>query len=210
MPGHSLIEAAFSSGDRSATLQLHVEDSHMTFAVEQIPEEARVGFLANHKLYQSPRAVTLNSRWVVDLERDAMLVFTGSVGGSYEGTQVTMFYSLYWNDEQISLSADPLITRNSKSGLEVTWLVHQVNIPSSLDKHAYTIYELLTDAFRTVGDGHFNGSTYATVNAEFVTSIAHRIRYPLTNEQKASIDYIKEMQKSLINEVRSLKALLKH
>jgi len=182
----------------------------MTFAVEQIPEEARVGFLANHKLYQSPRAVTLNSRWVVDLERDAMLVFTGSVGGSYEGTQVTMFYSLYWNDEQISLSADPLITRNSKSGLEVTWLVHQVNIPSSLDKHAYTIYELLTDAFRTVGDGHFNGSTYATVNAEFVTSIAHRIRYPLTNEQKASIDYIKEMQKSLINEVRSLKALLKH
>jgi hypothetical protein len=121
-----------------------------------------------------------------------------------------MFYSLYWNDEQISLSADPLITRNSKSGLEVTWLVHQVNIPSSLDKHAYTIYELLTDAFRTVGDGHFNGSTYATVNAEFVTSIAHRIRYPLTNEQKASIDHIKEMQKSLINEVRSLKALLKH
>lgn len=75
----------------------------MTFAVEKIPEEARVALPTNHKLYQSPRAVTLNSRWVVDLERDAMLVFTGSVGGSYEGTQVTMFYSLYWNDEQISL-----------------------------------------------------------------------------------------------------------
>lgn len=61
----------------------------MAFIVEKIPETEIEKFSFLNK--------DLSSRWVIDRENDVIVSLTKSVGGPYEGTYPTMYYTMRWH-----------------------------------------------------------------------------------------------------------------
>lgn len=167
-----MITAKMTSNRSTDISQIHFQEiTKMAFVVERIPEEAIRGFLSEHRVYNG-KAAPLSSKWVVDHKADAAMALVGSVGGSYEGTQQTDYYSLYWNGEQIRLAADlrPM-TYSESGGSEVNWQVHDIDIPDGLRGCRGEIRELICEAFQAVGTS-FNGSRYSTVNIQFADDVA--------------------------------------
>jgi len=134
----------------------------MAFVVEKIPQEVLSS--PNQKLIGFNPA--LSSRWAIDRERDAFIVLNRKLGGAYDGTQETKYFTLSWNNELIQIVADPLIKTFTKEGAVMSWRVHSITIPSALQNRCDEVFQLIKAAFAAVGEC-FNGYEYISVNVEF-------------------------------------------
>jgi len=141
----------------------------MAFVVEKIPQEELSS--PNQKLIGFNPA--LSSRWAIDRERDAFIVLNRTLGGAYDGTQVTDFYTLCWKGELIRIVADPLPKTYTERGAIMSWRVHGMSLPESLLDRKEYILQLVKDAFTAIGEA-FNGQRFIGVNVEFEPTSSHR------------------------------------
>lgn len=137
----------------------------MAFVVEKIPRAAIEGLLSEHETYNGKKH-SLTSRWAVDHSRNAFLALTGKVGGSYEGTPESKYFSLYWDERQIRFTAEPLNKEYPQEGAVMNWGVTSIEIPDSLRTSRKNVLELIQNALQAYGDC-FNGDRYVRVNVRF-------------------------------------------
>lgn len=134
----------------------------MTFVIEEIPEQERKKLIDSTEGYNQK----LSSKWVVDRGNNSYIILISKVGGPYEGTQITKYFSLKWNDKVIKFSADPLKETFSEDGAAMNWRVHELSIPEELRNQQENILRLIAEGFNAIG-GAFNGYRYLNVNVEF-------------------------------------------
>ena len=134
----------------------------MTFVIEKIPQEALISSIQEYVRFN----IDLSQEWAIDRDRNAFIVLTGKVGGPYDGTQVTKYYTLSWNNHLIRITADPLPKTFTEQGAIMNWRIHKLTIPEALQKQKEEVIALIRDAFLAVGEV-FNGERFITVNVEF-------------------------------------------
>jgi len=134
----------------------------MAFVIEKIPQEELakpdaelIGF--NEKLC---------TRWAIDHDRDAFIVINRKEGGAYEGTQETDYYTLSWRNELIRIVADPLPKTFTENGAIMSWRVHGLTLPETLQNQRQEALQLVRDAFSAIGE-FFNGYRFISVTVEF-------------------------------------------
>ena len=137
----------------------------MAFVNEKIPASEIEQFGIVRTAPDGTKTV-LSSRWTIDRDADAILYFRHKVGGPYEGTQVTEYYSLRWKGVQIDLAADPGPKTYPIAAPVITWRIQGLRIPVSLKERTEEIQRLIRDAFSVMGDA-YNGEQFAAVNVEF-------------------------------------------
>jgi len=137
----------------------------MAFVNEKIPAAEIEKFGVVDTAPDGTKTV-LSSKWTIDRERGAVIAYKSKVGGPYEGTQVTEYYTLHWEGEQISIAADPGPTTFPAEGSVMTWRIHDLRIPASLQDRTPEIQQLVRDAFVAKGDG-YSGEQFAAVHVEF-------------------------------------------
>lgn len=143
----------------------------MTFINELIPEAEKEKFTFPVSTRADGSKPTL-WKWTIDRERNAFLVLINAEGGGYEGTPLTKHFVLSWNRHLVSLSADPLGTSRVETGVVMSWRVHRLNLPTSLQDRQEDVIRLIREAFSTRGD-IYDGEQYAAVNVEFDLSSSH-------------------------------------
>ncbi|PPD33590.1 MAG: hypothetical protein CTY19_07540 [Methylomonas sp.] len=135
----------------------------MSFVVEKIPQEE----LARPDADQIGFNLKLSTRWAVDHDRDAFIVLNRAEGGAYEGTQITDYYTLSWNNELIHIAADPLPKTFKEQGAVMSWRVHKLTLPEALQTQKDEVLQLIRDAFGAIGE-FFNGKRFISVDVEFI------------------------------------------
>lgn len=89
--------------------------------------------------------------WTIDRDRDAMLIRTGSIGGSYSGTTVKVDFSFLWNGSETRLVAYE-VTRQQQSRKPILeWHVIKLDVPPPLADRIPELKQLLSEAFRAMG-----------------------------------------------------------
>jgi hypothetical protein len=134
----------------------------MTFVIEKIPQEA----LAKPGAELIDFNQKLCTRWAIDHERDAFIVINRKEGGAYEGTQETDYYTLSWRNEFIRIVADPLPKTFTENGAIMSWRVHGLTLPETLQNQRQEVLQLVRDAFSAIGE-FFNGYRFISVTVEF-------------------------------------------
>ena len=137
----------------------------MPFIVEKIPEHIvkkqnaeSIGFNLN-----------LSTYWAIDVGRNAFIVLNNKIGGSYEGTQQTKYYTLAWHDKLVRIAANPLTKTFTEQGAIMSWCIHDIKIPHTLSNQEEDLLQLIKDAFSAVGDA-FDGDRFTKVNVIFQPS----------------------------------------
>ena len=134
----------------------------MTFVIEKIPQDALSS--SNQELVNIN--TKLSQEWAIDRDRNAFIVLTRKVGGPYEGTHITKYYTLSWNNELIRIAADPLPCTYAEHGAIMNWRVHKLAIPDVLMPQKEAVLDLIQDAMKAVGDC-FNGYEYIACKVQF-------------------------------------------
>ncbi|MBK8814391.1 MAG: hypothetical protein IPN42_02255 [Methylococcaceae bacterium] len=134
----------------------------MTFVIEKIPQEALISSIQEYVRFN----IDLSQEWAIDRDRNAFLVLNRKVGGPYDGTQITKYYTLSWNDQLIRITADPLPKTFTKEGAIMNWRIHKFSIPEELQEQKDEVIALIRDAFRALGE-FFNGERFISVHVEF-------------------------------------------
>jgi len=135
----------------------------MSFVVEKIPQQE----LARSDAGQIGFNPGLSTHWAIDGDRDAFIVLTKTEGGPYEGTQITKYYTLCWKNELIQIAADPLAKTFKEQGAVMSWRVHKLALPESLQNQKDAVLQLIRDAFGSIGE-FFNGERFISVDVEFL------------------------------------------
>ena len=147
----------------------HIEGIEMTFVNERIPETEKSNFKFEVKTSPDGSKPTL-SWWAIDRERDAYVVLVNYYGGPYEGTPRTQYYVLAWKNELIGIEACPQPKTFTENGAVMSWEIHKLRLPSSLQGERGAVFSLIRDAFIAMGE-YFDGDRFAFVNVEFDCSI---------------------------------------
>jgi len=130
----------------------------MAFIIEKIPETEKKKFPFIN--------IKLSSRWAIDREREVFIAITGTVGGPYEGTVPTDYYTMYWHNEKIDIAATPLPKSFTERGAIMNWHIHGLEIPETLQDRKESVFQLIRDAFSAIGQS-FDGDRFLSVNVEF-------------------------------------------
>lgn len=133
----------------------------MAFVVEKIPQEQLT--TSSQKLIGFN--TKLCSRWAIDRDREAFIILNRTEGGSYEGTQITEYYTLSWKSELIRIVAEPLPSTCIEQGAVMSLRIRYLTIPETFQCQKEEVFQLIKDAFTAVGDC-FNGHEYFAVNVE--------------------------------------------
>lgn len=134
----------------------------MAFVIEKIPQEELIS--PNQKLVGFNTDLT--QEWAIDRDRNAFIVLNRKVGGAYDGTQETKYYTLSWKNELIRIVANPLPKTFTEQGAIMNCRIHGLTIPESLQQQKEEVIALISGAFIAVGE-FFNGQRFITVNVEF-------------------------------------------
>lgn len=136
----------------------------MAFVIEKIPESEKAKLTYVVKPY-------LSSRWAIDREKNAFVVIANKYGGSYEGTQETLYFTMNWKGDLIEIVINPLPRSYTEEGSVANLHVSKLIIPSSLHDKKSEIINLVHDSFISIGDC-FNGKDFVSVNITLDTSSA--------------------------------------
>lgn len=136
----------------------------MTFKNEKMPEEAKGKLSIDVSTRPNGSTPTL-SKWTVNREMNAFLILVRTEGGAYEGTPLTRYYALSWNDQIIPMKAFASDPTRTEKGIEMTWSVEKVRIPKQLVDKKAEVINLIESAFSVLGRS-YNGDQYAEVKVE--------------------------------------------
>lgn len=89
--------------------------------------------------------------WTIDRNRDAVLIRTGSTGGSYSGTTERVDFSFLWNGSETRLVADEVMRRQRPRKPILEWHVSKLDVPPPLADRIHELRQLLAEAFRAMG-----------------------------------------------------------
>jgi len=142
--------------------QFQQENTTMAFVIEKIPQEE----LAKPGAEQIGFNLKLSTDWAIDHNREAFIVANRKVGGAYEGTQVTEYYTLSWKNELVRIVADPLPKTFTENGAIMSWRVYGLTLPETLQNQRQEVLQLVRDAFSAIGE-FFNGYRFISVTVEF-------------------------------------------
>jgi len=145
--------------------QFKQESTIMAFVNELIPEEQKNKFSFPVHIGYGGSKPTLY-KWTIDRERDAYLVLANVLGGGYEGTLPDHYYVLSWKGELVSFAAEEHLAINKERGDVLTWKVHRLDIPPSLQECRDEVLHLIRDALDAQGLV-YDRSRVAVVNVQF-------------------------------------------
>jgi hypothetical protein len=139
----------------------------MAFVNEKFPlsEKARIDELVASRP-PLVRAPGLMSWWTVDRERDVFLVLIGKEGGMPEGTPEIQHYVLSWRGNLVHFAGDSKHNCNPKNGLMISWRIHRLNIPLSLNEKKEEVRQLICEALDALG-WLYNRNRVESINVEF-------------------------------------------
>jgi len=137
----------------------------MAFVNERIPDVEKENFGFSVFTQPDGSKPTL-SRWTIDRERNAFLVLTHTEGGGYEGTQPTEHYVLSWNGNLIRFAGDAKSSGSMEAGQMMSWRVHHMVIPSTLENKWEMVLQLIREALDAKG-WLYDRDCLVAVNVEF-------------------------------------------
>jgi hypothetical protein len=105
-------------------------------------------------------------KWTVDWDRDVFLVNTHNFGGGAEGTQETQNYVMNWGGNLIHFSGTPSLSGSKGSGQVMSWRVHNLVTPPSLQNKTEEVMQLIREALDAMGL-LYKRERVAIVNVEF-------------------------------------------
>jgi hypothetical protein len=145
--------------------QFQQENTIMAFVNELIPEEQKDKFpFPVHIAYDGSKPTLW--KWTIDRERDAYLVVTNVLGGGYEGTPPDEYYVLSWGGELVPFAAEQHLAINTQKGDVLTWKIHRLDVPPSLQERRGQVLQLIREALDAQGL-LYNRSRVSAVNVQF-------------------------------------------
>lgn len=137
----------------------------MAFVNELIPEEQKAKF--SFPVFTRPDGSKPTLwKWTIDRERDVYLVVTNVLGGGYEGTPPDEYYVLSWGGELVSFAAEQHLSGSNSKDMTLTWNVHRLDIPPSLQERRDQVLQLIRESLDTQGL-LYNRSRVSVVNVQF-------------------------------------------
>ncbi len=138
----------------------------MAFVNEEIVEEKDKELLASFNL-KNPITNELRkaNRWTID--RENLIFFMGLGGqGFYQG-EIPEFFSLIWDNKEISIEAYSKGQGDRFSGVEIWWKITNIQVPESLRDNNAILIDTIKDAFTIYGRFHRN-DYIKRVNFEYI------------------------------------------
>lgn len=124
----------------------------MAFINEPIPESDRAKYNACH-IRKSWGGELVASRWTIDRERDAFLVFLGGTGDERQGDRPYL-YALAWQGAVTYFSAWVEAHGNWHDGVRMRCRLFNIGIPRPLANRAGEVLQLMRDAIDVEAFGH--------------------------------------------------------
>jgi len=123
----------------------------MAFVNELIPDEQKEKLPFPVKVSPFDGSKPTLWKWTIDRERDVYLVVASIWGGGYEGTPPDYYYVLSWKDELILFSAEEYLSGTRETDQTLTWKVHRLEIPESLQDKKEEVLQLIREALDAQG-----------------------------------------------------------